>query len=359
MAIKKAGGSSSTPPKPKPPEPKPESKPAAKPSNTATGKPSTTGTTKANGGQGTSTRNEVKPRAQQTKDGFESGGSTTSTQRGQQAEKLGSTTAPTAQPTEAPDKSALAKIGLTEDDLKKAGQAAQPHLQKAAQSVVGGHPEQALEHLRNAALSSPEVAQKAIQGLARNLPEGPAKSLLTDEKVAKELVTNNELHASIGKLIKNPTDTGAIRELLTNDKARDAALGALSNDPTVKAQLEKVGLEPKDLVEAGKAAPKLWDAFDKLKAGDVKGGLADVQAAVELAPGLAAKIGQKVVDALPQGVKDQFAKLGITEEQIRSAGPALPHLYDAADAASKQDWGKAFSSLKEAAISAPDLTPRR
>ncbi|PTL83184.1 hypothetical protein [Vitiosangium sp. GDMCC 1.1324] len=347
MAIDRTGGSKPYN-KPKPPEPKPEPKPVAKKANTAKAEPKA-----AKAGPGA--RSEVK--RQQARDGFDSGKKTSLAQRGQTAERLGSTTAPAAAQTVGmQDKSVLEKLGLTADDLKKAGQAALPHLEKAAQAVVGGHPEQALEHLRNAALASPEVAQKAIKGLAQNLPEGPAKTLLTDEKVAKELVTNNELHASVGKLLQNPGDTGAIRELLNNDKARDAVLGALSNDKSVKEQLAKVGLEPKDLVEAGKAAPKLWDAFDKLKAGDVKGGLTDIQAAVQAAPGLAAKIGEKIEKALPQGVKDQFAKLGITPEQIRTAGPALPHLYEAADAASKGDWGKAFNSLKEAAISAPDLT---
>ncbi|HYO74018.1 MAG TPA: hypothetical protein VEU33_48910 [Archangium sp.] len=345
MSIKKTDGSTYIP-KPKPPEPKPVETKA---------KPNTAAQT---GNQGTATqttRNQVRP--QQTRDGFDGGKAPTSTARGQQAEKLGSTTAPTAaQTTAATDKGALAKMGLTEGDLKQAGQAARPHLEKAVQSVTGGHPEQALEHLRNAALSSPEVAQKAIRGLAQNLPEGPAKTLLTDPKVAKELVTNNQLHASVSKLIQNPGDVGAVRELLNNAPARDAVLGALSNDPQVKAQLARVGLEPKDLVEAGAAAPKLWDAAEKLKAGDVKGGLVDIQAAVEAAPGLAAKMGEKLEKLLPQGVKDQFAKLGITPEQIRTAGPALPHLYEAADAASKQDWGKAFNALKEAAISAPDLT---
>ncbi|WNG61698.1 hypothetical protein F0U59_48515 [Archangium gephyra] len=345
MSIKKTDGSTYVP-KPKPPEPKPVETKA---------KPNTTAQTANPGGTTRTAGNQV--RQQQTRDGFDGGKAPTSTARGQTAEKLGSTTAPAGtQPNAAADKGALAKIGLTEDDLKKAGEAARPHLEKAVQSVAGGHPEQALEHLRNAALASPEVAQKAIRGLAQNLPEGPAKTLLTDEKVAKELVTNNELHASIGKLIQNPGDTGAVRELLNNAPARDAVLGALGNDPQIKEQLAKVGLEPKDLVEAGAAAPKLWDAAEKIKAGDVKGGLADIQAAVEAAPGLAAKIGEKLEKLLPQSVKDQFAKLGITPEQIRTAGPALPHLYEAADAASKQDWGKAFNALKEAAIAAPDLT---
>jgi hypothetical protein len=296
------------------------------------------------------TRNEVKP--QPAKDGFESG-SPTSTTRNQQAEKLGGTSTQTAGGTA--DAGALAKVGLTKDDLVKAGEAAAPHLEKAAKAAVDGKYEEALGHIRNAALAEPEIAEKAIKGLAKNLPDGPAKTLLTDAKVAKELVGNNQLHETIGKLIDNPLDKGALRELVNNDKARDAALGALSNDPTIKSQLAKVGLEPKDLVQAGKAAPKILDAFEKLQKGDIKGGLTDFQAAVKAAPDLAAKLGNKLVEKLPQGVKDQFNKLGITPEQLKTGGPALPHLFDAADAAAKGDWAKAYGSIKDAAAAAPDL----
>ena len=35
-----------------------------------------------------------------------------------------------------------------------------------------------------------------------------------------------------------------IRGLLGNDKARDAALHAIGNDPGVKASLDKIGLGP-------------------------------------------------------------------------------------------------------------------
>jgi hypothetical protein len=322
----------------RPPVPKPEPKPVEAPKPQA---PTAQAQQPA--------RNEAAP--QTTKDGFDAGA--TSTTRSQQAEKLGATsTTPAGGPADA---GALAKVGLTKDDLVKAGQAAAPHLEKAAKAAVDGKYDDALGHLRSAALASPEVAQKAIQGLAKNLPDGPAKSLLSDAKVAKELVTNNELHKTIGKLIDNPLDKGALRELVNNDKARDAALGALGNDPTIKSQLAKVGLEPKDLVQAGKAAPKILDAFDKIQKGDIKAGLTDFQKAVESAPDLAAKLGNKLVEKLPQGVKDQFNKLGITPEQLKTAGPALPHLYEAADAASKGEWAKAYGSIKDAAAAAPDL----
>ena len=101
---------------------------------------------------------------------------------------------------------------------------------------------------------------------------------------------------SLEKLIGG--DTSAIRELLTNDKARDAALTAIGNDPGIKAQLEQIGLTPEDLVAAGRAAPKIMEAFEKLQSGDVKGALTDFQAAVQTAPELAAKLGQKLLEAL-------------------------------------------------------------
>ncbi|OJH41302.1 hypothetical protein [Cystobacter ferrugineus] len=335
MAIDKAGGS-----KPQAPSRSSEPKPAQGLARPAAG-----------AAPAAPARNQVKPQQPKGRDGFERGMTPA-----QQQQRLGST--PAVAPTQAPaaaDRQVLEKLGLTAEDVQKAGPAL-PHLRKAAESVLQGHPEQALGHLRDAAFAAPEVATKALKGLAQNLPPGLGRSLLTDDRVARELITNAGLHDSFGKLMRNPADTGALRELLSNNSARDAVLGAVGNDPAVKGQLERIGLTPQDLVDAGAAAPKLLEAFEKIQQGDVKGGLESVQAAVQAAPQLAAKIGEKVVNALPQSVKAQFQKLGITEQQLRSAGPALPHLYEAADAASKGDWGKAFNGLREAAISAPDLT---
>ncbi|MBM7113033.1 hypothetical protein [Archangium primigenium] len=351
MAIDKTGGSK--PQIQRQPEPKPAAPPAP-PRNTATGTPATT----RNAATGTPATPARPQTARPPSDGFDRGTAPSSAQRNQQQAKLGSTTAATQTqaPTADQNRNVLDKLGLTTEDVRKAGSEALPHLQRAAESVVQGRPEEAIGHLRSAAFASPEVAQKAIKGLAQNLPEGTAKTLLTNDAVVKQLVTNSDLHASVGKLLQNPADTTALRELVSNDSARDAVLGALGNDPTVKAQLDKVGLTPQDLVEVGAAAPHVLDAIEKISAGDVKGGLESIQGAIEAAPELAGKIGGKLVDALPQGVKDQIAKLGITEQQLRDAGPALPHLYAAADAASKGNWGEAFNSLKEAAVTAKDLS---
>ncbi|WP_224362427.1 hypothetical protein [Hyalangium versicolor] len=286
-------------------------------------------------------------------DGFETKGD--SRKRNQQA-MLGSTTAPqTAKPPEQAQAGALEKLGLTAQDVVQAGTNAAPHLEKAAQAVVQGKYDEALAHLKEAATSSPEIAEKAVLGLAKNLPEGVAKTLLTDKELVHQLVTNGDLHTAVGKLIQNPTDLGAVRDLLGNDKLRDATLTALGKDKGVQAQLEKLGLTPQDLVSAGKAAPNLLGAFQKLQSGDVKGALTDFQAAVQSAPDLAAKLGQKLLDKVPQNIKDQFAKLGITSEALQKSGAALPLLYDAADAAAKGDWQKALSSLQQAAGAAPEV----
>ncbi len=117
----------------------------------------------------TPAKNKVTPNAvKPEKDGFETKGST-STQRGQQQALLGSTTAP--EKVEAPEHAragALEKVGLTAEDVVKAGQDAAPHLEKAAQAAVEGKYEEALGHLKNAATSSPEIAEKAVTGLAQN-----------------------------------------------------------------------------------------------------------------------------------------------------------------------------------------------
>ncbi len=293
------------------------------------------------------TPNAVRPPS----DGFEARASTT--QRTQQQALLGSTRA-----VEAPEQAqagALEKVGLTAEDVVKAGRDAAPHLERAAQAAVEGKYEEALGHLKSAATSSPEIAEKAVVGLAQNLPEGVAKTLLTDRALVHELLNNSELQASVGKLIQNPTDLGAVKELVANDQVRDAALTALGRDPGVQQQLERIGLTPEDLVQAGQAAPKLIESFEKLQAGDVRGALTDFQAAVEAAPDLAASLGQKLLDRVPQQIKDQFAKLGITPEALQQSGAALPHLYDAADAAAKGDWQKAFDSIQQAAGAAPEV----
>ena len=83
----------------------------------------------------------------------------------EQQQRLGSTQAPAqAQTQAAADRNVLDKLGLTAEDLQKAGAAALPHLRQAAESVVQGHPEQALGHLRDAAFASPDVAAKALKG---------------------------------------------------------------------------------------------------------------------------------------------------------------------------------------------------
>jgi uncharacterized protein YdeI (YjbR/CyaY-like superfamily) len=332
MAVNKTGGGSSNNPVQKPKDP-------PKVEKTATGQ-----------NQPAGARNTVRTPARAPSDGFET---RPSGQRSQQQTLLGTTT-PTAT-VAPPQPGALEKLGLTAQDLIQAGTAAAPHLERAAQAAAQGNWSEALGHLGDAATSSPEIAAKAVKGMAQNLPAGAAKTLLTNDAVIQELLTNKGLHASIGKLIQNPTDLSAVRELIGNDSLRDAVLGALGTDPGFSAQLARVGLTPEDLVQAGRAAPKLIDAFEKLQAGDVKGALTDFQAAVQAAPELAARLGQKLLDRVPPQIREQFAKLGITAETLQTAGAALPHLYDAADAAVKGDWQKAFDSLKQAAGAAPEV----
>ena len=298
------------------------------------------------------TPNQVKP------DGFETKASS-STQRSQQQAMLGSTTAP--EKTEAPEQAqagALEKVGLTAEDVVMAGTNAAPHLEKAAQAAVQGKYEEALGHLKDAATSSPEIAEKAVRGLAQNLPEGAAKTLLTDKALVHELMSNSGLHSAVGKLLKDPTDLSAVRDLVGNDKFRDATLTALGKDPGVQAQLEKIGLSPQDLVQAGKAAPKLIDSFQKLQSGDVKGALTDFQKAVESAPDLGR---QARAEAARQGSAGHQGPVRQARHHPRGSqksGAALPHLYDAADAAVKGDWQKSLDSLKQAASAAPEVGRR-
>ena len=169
-------------------------------------------------------------------------------------------------------KDQFSKLGITSEALQKSG-AALPHLYDAADAAAKGDWQKSFDSLKQAAGAAPEVVQQAIKGLAGQLPEklGAVKSLLTNDAFVKELVTNKDLVDQVGKLFNDSTRLEGLRGLLGNDKARDAALTALGSDPGVKAQLEKIGLTPQDLVQAGKAAPKLWDSFEKLQVGRCEG----------------------------------------------------------------------------------------
>ena len=134
--------------------------------------------------QNQATANQVKPAS----DGFEAKADSSS-KRNQQQAMLGSTTAP--EKAEAPEHAqagALEKLGLTAEDVLKAGTNAAPHLEKAAQAVVQGKYDEALGHLKDAATSSPEIAEKACADCAEPARRR-AKPLLTDKAVVHELMS--------------------------------------------------------------------------------------------------------------------------------------------------------------------------
>src|SRR4029079_14402156 len=169
-------------------------------------------------------------------------------------------------------KDQFAKLGITPETLQKSG-AALPKLYDAADAASKGDWKGEYSALKDAAAAAPELATQALKGLAQQLPDslGAAKSLLTNDGFLKELVTNKELQGSLEKLVGG--DSSAIRELLSHDKARDAALTAIGSDKNIQEKLAKIGLTPEDLVEAGKAAPKLIEAFEQLAPGHIKDGL--------------------------------------------------------------------------------------
>ncbi len=144
-----------------------------------------------------------------------------------------------------------------------------------------------------------------------------------------------------------------LRGLLGNDKARDAALTAIGNDAGVKAQLEKIGLAPSDLVEAGKAAPHVFDAVKALTEGKIDDAITALGKAGEAAPELLNKIGEKIVSKLPEGLRTNITNLGITPSELLQAGKALPDILKAGKALGEGDFQVALKSLKDAAGKMP------
>jgi hypothetical protein len=251
----------------------------------------------------------------------------------------------------------FSELGITQEDLKKSGKAL-PKVFAAVDAAVNGDAPAALKALRDAALSASPITQKVLAKLAQKLPEGVAKTVLEDPAVLKQLSSNKKLYDSLGKLFDDQTRTQGVRELLGNDKARDAVLGALGKDPVVVADLAKLGLTPKDLKDAGKAAPHLWDAVDAASRGDLKTALTELQHGVEAAPALAQKLGEKLVDKLPPSLVKKFTDLGITQDDLKASAAALPKLFDAVQQFSDEDYQGAFDSMRDAAILGGPVTEK-
>ncbi|PZR16627.1 MAG: hypothetical protein DI536_05565 [Archangium gephyra] len=255
-------------------------------------------------------------------------------------------------------KDGLSKINITEKDIRE-GAAALPDLIDAGQAAAEGKWKEAVSSVLAAGEKAPGLGEKLITNVGKALPEGLARNLLTDPAVAKSLASDPTLHEGINQLLDGKILEGA-GTLLHNDEARDAVLKVVSEDPQVKKALETVGLKPSDLVEAGAAAPHVFDAAKALFASPPQWekALDSLGQAAGAAPNLINKIGEGIYAKLPKSVQDKLGKIGLTPEDFKQIGAALPHVIDAAQAAAAGKFPEALKALGAAVGSAPDLVTK-
>ncbi|MET0401546.1 MAG: hypothetical protein ABW123_04045 [Cystobacter sp.] len=229
---------------------------------------------------------------------------------------------------------------------------------KATQSVVRGSP-QAMTHMIDAALAMPDFTTRVIQILGRSLPEGSVSTLLADDQVAREFVTNADLHASFGQLMFNPADSGALFDVLSNKSLRDAVLGSLGRDSQLKGTLDAMGVTPEEFVAAGTSLPHLFDSGRLLVEGKIDEGVAALREAIAEAPELFKKLGGHLVTKLPQAMRDDLTAMGISSAELHQVGEALPDLLKAAQGMGQGDVQGAISHLRDCAGKMPPALVER
>ncbi|WP_257462892.1 globin family protein [Archangium lipolyticum] len=254
-------------------------------------------------------------------------------------------------------KDALAKVGLEPKDLLHAKDAL-PSLLDAAQKVGNKDFGGALDSVRDALQKSGPLGEKLLEGLAKQLPEGMGvgKSILKDPAVIQELIHNDEAFESAKKLLQDGKQLEGVAGLLKNESLRNAVIDAAAKDETLKAKLDKVGLTAEDLKQAGAAAPHLVEAGRALLEGnDWKKALDELGQAGGAAPDLLNKLGQKIYEKLPAGVQEKLSNLGITQEHLKEAGAALPHLVNAGEAFAAGKPEEALKELGQALQGSPEI----
>lgn len=252
------------------------------------------------------------------------------------------------------------KLGIDVGNLPRLSEVL-PHIGAAIDAAKGKDWGKALTELGQVALAAPDAAKQAIQKLASGLPEGSlARKLISDPKILDSVLKDPATQASLGKIFSGDPDKtleGA-GELLHNDTLRDAVLTNIASDPKVQQALSKIGLSGENLVEAGAAAPHLLDAFQDFKAGKLADGFGAIGDAVNAAPDLMNKLGAKVWGALPDKIQKSLNDLGITPENLKEAGQALPHILAAGQAVADGDWQGALSEVGQSLEAAPDLATK-
>jgi hypothetical protein len=232
----------------------------------------------------------------------------------------------------------LSKLGITAEHLKEAG-AALPHLVKAGQAFADGKPEDALKEIGQALQGSPEIVSTMINKVGERLKPGLLKDILTDQNLVKELVSNKDLHSSIGQLF-NGTPEGikeGLRGISANAPAMTAIAESLWKNDGLRTKLEKIGFESaEDLADAGSALDDIMTLKESIENKDFGGAIEAFGGVVnDLPDGLKDKIADKITKTmnLPPGLADVVLQGGeaLTDPEVRG------HLSEAVNAFTKGD----------------------
>ncbi|MDP2271980.1 MAG: hypothetical protein Q8K32_14665 [Archangium sp.] len=250
----------------------------------------------------------------------------------------------------------MKELGLNAVELKE-GADALPDVFKAVQAVAKNDIPGALAALRNAAEKAPVLTAKITRGIADQLPAGPVKDLLSDAKLARQLITDPQFHGAVKQMLDGDV-VGGLSNILRNETVRDGVLDVVAKNADVKQALQKVGLTNADLKQAGAAAPHVLDAMKQLADGQPQQALESLGKAGAAAPALLSKIGGAIFDKLPPALKEGLTKLGVTAADIKEAPLALPDLVTAGKKAVKGDWKGAIDAVLDAGEKAPTLATK-
>jgi hypothetical protein len=214
---------------------------------------------------------------------------------------------------------ALEKAGLTIDDLKAAG-AGLPDLFRAIAAVDANDWTSALQHLQAAVQNGGgDLAAKVVSHAAESLPEGsPARALLSDPAVVKELLESGVELA--GALLEGDGSLGTLLESIKSLPNNGELLNALANNTWVKEQLGALGLTPEQLGDAVNLLPDLLTAGQEALAGNWDKALDALQkVGANLTPALKDLIAKGVNTAAQNLPEDNPLKPYLTDPAVARA----------------------------------------
>jgi len=290
------------------------------------------------------TDQDTLPAIQQLADGDVHGGLTTLTQDGSIAQAavdaLGTNTSFTGQ---------LGKLGLTTGDVKQAVQAL-PDVVSAVQSGAQGDYAGAISHLADAVGQAPDLVTKGVNAAAAKLPDGGAsgiaKSLLGDKDFVRSLAADPASRQALPLLAQGKVGD-ALRGLSQNQAAANAAVDALSKNPSFKSALDKMGITPDALKAGTDALPDLVDAGVSLAGGDVAGAVGHLGDAAQKAPEVVSQAAAKLADGLPTTGPGRFARALLKDPAFMQAVAGDKGTYQAIGQLARGDIGAGLKTLSQ------------